>query len=87
MAYTYNAQVFAWVGELGPTRGAAKIYQDGILKATVNEYAAINTGPVIIWSNWFPVGGIHTIKVVVVGTAGHPRVDVDGFFTGPCIYC
>jgi hypothetical protein len=39
------------------------------------------------WSNWFPLMGLHTIKVVVVGTAGHPRVDVDGFFTGPCIYC
>jgi hypothetical protein len=23
--------------------------------------------------------GTHTLKVVVVGTPGHPRVDVDGF--------
>jgi len=83
MAYLYQAGVFAWVGEKGPTRGSAKIYQDGILKATVSEYAAVNTGPVIIWSNYFPAQGLHTIKVVVVGTAGHPRVDVDGFFTGP----
>jgi len=83
MAYTYQAQTFAWVGEYGPSRGSAKVYQDGILKATVSLYATVNTGPEVVWSNWFPVSGIHTIKVVVVGTAGHPRVDVDGFFTGP----
>jgi hypothetical protein len=25
--------------------------------------------------------GAHTLRVVVVGTAGHPRVDVDAFIT------
>jgi len=25
------------------------------------------------------VQGTHTIRIVAVGTAGHPRVDVDGF--------
>ena len=83
MAYTYTGQTFAWVSEFGPGRGSAKVYQDGILKATVSLYAKVNTGPEIAWSNWFPVSGLHTIKIVVVGTPGHPRVDVDGFFTGP----
>ena len=83
MTYTYTGEVFAWVSEYGPARGSAKVYQDGILKATVSLYAKANTGPEIAWSNWFPVSGPHTIKIVVLGTAGHPRVDVDGFFTGP----
>ena len=83
MAYAYNAQVFAWVSEYGPGRGSAKVYQDGTLKATVSLYAKVNTGPEVVWANWFATSGLHTIKVVVVGTAGHPRVDVDGFFTGP----
>lgn len=43
MAYTYSGATFALIGELGPTRGSAKIYQDGILKATVNEHAGIST--------------------------------------------
>ena len=83
MAYIYQGETFAWVSEFGPTRGSAKVYQDGILKATVSLYAKANTGPKIAWSNWFPVSGLHTIKIVLVGTPGHPRVDVDGFFTGP----
>ena len=83
MAYTYTGATFALVGELGPTRGSAEIYQDGILKATVNEHTRISTPPTIIWASWFPVSGLHTIKVVLLGTAGHPRFDVDGFFVGP----
>ena len=83
MAYTYTGQTFGLVSEYGPTRGSFKVYQDGIYKATVSLYAATGTGAETVWSNWFPVSGVHTIKIVVIGTAGHPRVDVDGFFTGP----
>ena len=82
---TYTGKTFGWVSELGPGRGSAKVYQDGVLKATVSLYAAANTGPQVVWSNWFANSATHTIKIVVVGTAGHPRVDVDGFFTGPTL--
>jgi hypothetical protein len=84
--FKYSAQqAFAWVSEYGPGRGSAKVYQDGVLKGTVNLNKAANTGPEVVWANWFPTAGNHVIKVVVVGTAAHPRIDVDGFFTGPCI--
>ena len=36
-----------------------------------------------MWSNWFPTVAKHTLKIVVVGTKGHPRVDVDAFLVGP----
>lgn len=83
VTYTYEGATFAWVSELGPSRGSAKVYQDGVLKGTVNLTAKVNSGPQVVWSNYFPTSGVHTIQIVVVGTAGHPRVDVDGFFTGP----
>jgi len=71
---------FAIVGAYGPARGAFKVYQDGVYKGTFTEYAAKNTPARVVWSAWFATPGLHTIKVVVVGTAGHPRVDIDGFF-------
>ncbi|MEO7059425.1 MAG: hypothetical protein ABI083_06890 [Lapillicoccus sp.] len=80
---TYTGKTFGWVSELGPQRGSAEVYQDGVLKATVSLHAEANTGPQVVWSNWFAHATTHTITIVVVGTAGHPRVDVDGFFTGP----
>jgi hypothetical protein len=81
--FTYTGNVMGWVTETGPNRGSAKIFQDGVLKATVSTYSASNTGARVMWANWFSTAGTHTIRVVVVGTAGHPRVDVDGFLVGP----
>ena len=77
--FSYTGNAVGWVSETGPTRGSAKIYQDGVLMTTVSTYAAANTGAQVMWTNWFAAPGQHTIRIVVAGTAGHPRVDVDGF--------
>lgn len=78
-SYTFTGSSIAWVGAIGPTRGSARVFIDGVLKATVNTYSSTSaykrTLYVFNWSSQ----GTHTIKVVVVGTAGHARVDVDGF--------
>ncbi len=84
--FTYTGAVAAWVSETGPKRGKAKVYQDGVLKATVNLHAKKNHGARVMWSNWFPTVAKHTLKIVVVGTKGHPRVDVDAFLVGPNPY-
>jgi hypothetical protein len=33
---------------------------------------------IVFVANW-AVSGTHTLKIVVKGTSGHPRVDVDAF--------
>ena len=78
--YTFHGSSAAWVAYKGPTRGSASVYVDGVLKATVSLYAATKAArPVVYAFNW-SANGTHTIKVVVAGTAGHPRVDVDAFY-------
>ena len=78
--YTFNAAGAAWVAYKGPTRGSAQVFVDGVLTATVSLYAASTSAkPVVFAVNW-STNGPHTIKVVVVGTAGHPRVDIDAFY-------
>jgi hypothetical protein len=63
----------------GPSRGSAQVFVDGVLKATVNLNASSTVArPQVYAFNW-STNGAHTIKVVVVGTAGHPRIDVDAF--------
>ena len=69
----------AWIAYKGPTRGSAQVYVDGVLKATVSLYATTYSArPQVYAFNW-ATSGSHSIKVVVVGTAGHPRVDIDAF--------
>jgi Tol biopolymer transport system component len=77
--YTFTGASIAWVGAVGPTRGAAQVYIDGVLKATVDTHAAsVKYRQTLYAFNWSSQGS-HTIKIVVVGTAGHARVDVDAF--------
>ncbi len=78
-SYTFTGSGIGWVTAVGPTRGSARVYVDGVYKATVSLYSSTVALRRIAWTFNWPTQGRHTIKVVVVGTAGHPRVDVDAF--------
>jgi hypothetical protein len=55
------------------------VYLDGVLKKRVSLYRSTSLAQVVVYSAGFAVAGPHTLKVVVVGTSGHPRVDLDAF--------
>jgi hypothetical protein len=55
------------------------VYIDGVLKGTVSATSSANTYRRIAYQFTWSTAGTHTIKVVVLGTSGHPRVDVDAF--------
>jgi GH25 family lysozyme M1 (1,4-beta-N-acetylmuramidase) len=77
--FRFTGSSVAWVAARGTTRGSARIYIDGVY-ATILSLRASTTAyrSIIFARNWSTVG-THSIKIVVVGTAGHPRVDVDAF--------
>ena len=77
--YTFSGAGIAWVAYRGPNRGAAKVYVDGVLKKTVSLYASTYSAKQAVFAFNWGVTGVHKIKIVAVGTAGHPRIDVDGF--------
>jgi len=76
---TTSARGLAFVTTRGPTRGAVKVYVDGVLKATVDLHSTTTQYRYVAYAIGFASLGTHTIKIVVVGTAGRPRVDLDGF--------
>jgi hypothetical protein len=78
-SFTFTGASIGWVSARGPNRGSARICIDGVLKATVSLYASTYSYRQIVWSMNWSSRVARTITVVVVGTAGHPRVDVDGF--------
>jgi hypothetical protein len=77
--YTFAGSGVAWVTVKGPNRGSARVYVDGVYRATVSLYARTYTSRAIAYAANWSANGRHSIRIVVVGTAGHPRVDVDGF--------
>ena len=77
---TFVGRSVSWLGALGPTRGSAQVFVDGRLIATVSQYSTTGVARRLVFArNWTTVG-THTIRIVALGTAGHPRVDLDAFF-------
>ncbi len=77
--YKVTARSVALVVAKGPGRGKLKVYVDGVLAKTVDTYRSKVQYRVQVWSRTWTAEGVHTIKIVVAGTPGRPRVDLDAF--------
>ena len=78
VSYRATGRAFAFVTTKGPTGGGAD-YVNGVLKATVDLYSATSRYRVQVWTKRYTGSAARTIKVVVLGTSGRRRVDVDAF--------
>jgi len=76
---TFTGRAVAWVSTRDSDRGAARVYVDGVLVATVNTWASQLGVRAVVWSRAWSRTGTHTIRIVVMATPGRPRVDVDAF--------
>ncbi len=67
----------------GPDRGKFKVYVNGVLKGTVDTYAATNQPRMVVWQTAVqaPASGTATIKIVNEATPGHSRIDLDAVLT------
>jgi hypothetical protein len=79
MSVAFTGTGIAWVAPTGPTRGAARVYLDGVLQKAVSLYTKAPAFRKLMYTHMWAAQGTHTLKIVVVGTAGRPRVDVDAF--------
>jgi hypothetical protein len=74
--YTFKGRGIALVTTRASTRGKVRVYVNGTLVATVDL-----SGPTqfrtVAWQRTWSTVGTRTIKLVVAGTAGRPRVDLD----------
>jgi hypothetical protein len=76
--FTFTGRAVAWVAPIGSSRGQARIYLDGTWVKTVDLHGPASPRR-IVYTRTFGSVGTHRLTVRVVGTSGHPRVDVDAF--------
>ena len=79
MSFRFSGRAVAVVAPRSRARGAAKVYVDGIYVRTVSLYRRTTTARSVVFARSWTTRGTHTIKLVLVGTAGHPRFDIDAF--------
>ncbi|MEI7745102.1 MAG: hypothetical protein WCK58_15300, partial [Chloroflexota bacterium] len=77
-SYTFTGRGIGLVTSFASPRGAVKVYVDGVLKATV-DCGSGTANRMVAWQKTWSTPGAHTLKVVVVGTPGRSRVDLDAF--------
>jgi spore germination protein YaaH len=77
--YSFTGRSIAWVTTFAPNRGIAKVYLDGVLVATIDTGSVTTAYHRVAFAKTWSASGFHTIRIVVAGTAGRPRVDVDAF--------
>ena len=77
--YTFTGRSIALVTTRAPSRGKVKVYINGVYQGKVDLYRSSTQYRVLAWQKKWSTTGTRTIKLVVVGTSGRPRVDLDAF--------
>jgi hypothetical protein len=77
--YTFTGRSIGLVTTKGASRGKVKIYVNGTRIATIDLYRATFQYRAVAWQKTWSASVTRTIKLVVVGTNGRPRVDLDAF--------
>lgn len=78
LTWTFTGKSAAWVVSRAGTSGQAYVYVDGVKAATVDLKSAATKYRDAVWTKTWTASAKHTVKVVVVGTAGRPAVTTDG---------
>jgi hypothetical protein len=79
VSYRFTGRGIALVTTMAKSRGKVRIYLDGVSQGTVDLFSSTTRYRVLAWQKTWGVPGAHTLKVVVLGTTGRPRVDIDAF--------
>ena len=77
--FRFTGRAYALVAPKSRGRGKVKLYVDGVFKSTIDLHRSKGLARVLVATGSWATAGAHTVKLVVVGTRGHARVDVDGF--------
>ncbi|HET7181454.1 MAG TPA: hypothetical protein VFI15_04395, partial [Candidatus Limnocylindrales bacterium] len=76
-SFTFTGRAYALIGCVGPSRGSVKVYVNGVLTTTVSTYAATTSCRRVLLALSWSTAISRKVSIVVSGTSGHPRVDLD----------
>ena len=79
VTFTFTGRGVGLVTALAPTRGRVKVYVDGRYLQTLDLRSAVYRYRTIASGRSWTSSAKHTVRLVVRGTPGRPRVDVDAF--------
>ena len=77
--FSFTGRAVAVIAPKGASRGSAKVYVDGSYVGTTSAYRSSSQSKIVLFARNWSTSGSHKVKLVLTGTSGHPRFDVDAF--------
>jgi alpha-tubulin suppressor-like RCC1 family protein len=77
--FRWHGRSIALVGTVGPEYGSADVYVDGAYVSTIDASAGSTLTRQTLFRSSQLDSKKHTLQIVNLGSAGHPRIDIDGF--------
>ena len=77
VTFRFSGRAVAWISRTSSSLGNARVYIDGTSVGVYGLGGSSRYRQVVFARDVSP--GTHTMKIVVLGTSGRPRIDVDGF--------
>jgi hypothetical protein len=78
LTWTFTGRSVAWIATRTQWSGQAVVYLDGVKQGTVDLKGGYTSYRQSVFTRSALSSGRHTLRVVVVGTAGRPTVITDG---------
>ena len=66
--FAFTGTRVSWIGFRGPQAGRARVFVDGVLKTTVDTYAAAEQFPAVLYTSATLSDSAHTLAIEVTGT-------------------
>src|SRR5204863_8182276 len=79
--FRFTGGAFAVVAPKRSTRGSARLYVDGRYVSAVSLHRSSWVPRIVVATGSWSRVAAHRVTLVVTGTAGHPRFDIDAFLT------
>ena len=77
--FSFTGRAVALIAPKGSSRGSAKVYVDGSYVGTTSAYRSSSQSKIVLFARNWGTSGSHKVKLVLTGTSGHPRFDIDAF--------
>ncbi|WP_437075206.1 peptidoglycan recognition protein family protein [Streptomyces sp. enrichment culture] len=78
LTWTFTGRSASWVVSRASGSGQVYVYVDGVKVSTVDLKSTSTLYRQAIWTKTWSTSAKHTVKIVVVGTAGRPTITTDG---------
>ncbi len=76
-SYRFTGRAIGFVSRTGPDRGVVRIYLGKTKVATIDLRSTSASWQRVVWARTFSTRVTKTLRIVVAGTSGRPRVDLD----------